>query len=355
MIVVVFEDPSERRRALEALSSRGASCLLADDAAHAVSLVRSARVDAVLLDDASSGPSFEHAGAVAGSSSRGVETVVLTRGSTMEGAVAAMRAGVRDLIRADATDRELASRVLAAARRAFGARREDERSRRLRSLCKGLSRSRRELSAQVGSMCENLATAYRDLADQIGLISLSAEFGAALRPELDIENALRVGLEFMLTRTGPTNAAVFLPSTTGDFSLGAYVNYDIGADSAEVLMDHLAASAAPRLQEQREPVLLSSDAELRSRLGDAAEWLRDVSVIAFACRHEGECLAVFQLFRDRATPFSASQLPAVALMADLFSRHLAKIVRVHHRHMPKHKWGTPGDPSDGIDDIDLAA
>ena len=30
----------------------------------------------------------------------------------------------------------------------------------------------------------------------------------------------------MLTKTGPTNAAVFLPGTGTDFDLGAYVNYD---------------------------------------------------------------------------------------------------------------------------------
>ena len=42
------------------------------------------------------------------------------------------------------------------------------------------------------------------------------EFGGLIRQELDIESLLRTTLEFVLGRCGPTNAAVFLPTTSGD-------------------------------------------------------------------------------------------------------------------------------------------
>ena len=42
------------------------------------------------------------------------------------------------------------------------------------------------------------------------------EFTGLIKQELDIENLLRTTLEYVLGRSGPTNAAVFLPTTSGD-------------------------------------------------------------------------------------------------------------------------------------------
>ena len=72
------------------------------------------------------------------------------------------------------------------------------------------------------------------------MVTLASEFNSLIRQELDLESLLRVSVEFILGKSGPTNAAVFLPAASGDYSLGAYVNYDCPKDSAEVLMDQLA-------------------------------------------------------------------------------------------------------------------
>ena len=42
----------------------------------------------------------------------------------------------------------------------------------------------------------------------------------------------------------------------------------------------------------------------------------------------------------------------------MFAAQLARVIRVHHRHLPKHKWGRIGDPETGTgsdDESDLAA
>ncbi len=285
--------------------------------------------------------------------------IVVIADATADDVLRAVHAGAIDVVTAGVIGDALAERVRRAAARAAPWRDRAGSLRRrvdkLRGLARHLNTARHELARQVGTLCTNLATAYRDMADQLATITMASEFNSIVRQELDLESLLRVGLEYMLTKTGPTNAAVFLPSTGGDFSLGAYVNYDCSKDSAEVLMDHMAAAVAPRLEAERSIVLLSSRAELRAKLGEHAEWLGDSSVVAFSCRHDNECLAVVVFFRSTTTPFQQGLLPTLGTLADIFGKQLARIIRVHHRHLPKHKWGSPGDPFGDAGDIDLAA
>jgi hypothetical protein len=75
-----------------------------------------------------------------------------------------------------------------------------------------------------------------------------------------------------------------------------------------------------------------------------------------ACRHSGETLAVFMIFRDRRNPFSAALLEQVKTIGELFASQLARVIHIHHRHLPKDKWGMLGDPEHGADGYDdLAA
>ena len=185
-------------------------------------------------------------------------------------------------------------------------------------------------------------------------LSIAAEFKGLIRQELDIETLLRTTLEFVLARSGPTNAAVFLPTTSGDYSLGAYVNYDCPKDTCDVLLDHLANTVAHRFETQIGVCHMQTRAEVHKRIGDEAQWLGDSSVVAFACRHDGETLAIFLLFRDRRTTFTSSLLQQMQTVSDLFAAQLARVIHIHHRHLPKDKWGMLGDPP--ADDYgDLAA
>ena len=364
-VIVLVECGKMRESVLASLASRGLACVAADSPAHAERILTSHHIDVVVLDEhwarhgsRSGTPGYATARKLSVAHPT-TGMVILADKPAFDDAVAAMQAGVCDILSAGAPIRELHRRVMAAASRCATARvrsdAKDARSAKLKTLCRTINRARHELTQQLGSMCQNLAGAYKDLSEQMAVIRLTSEFESVIRQELDLESLLRVGVEFMLQRIGPTNAAVFLPATSGDFSLGAYVNYDRAKDSAEVLMDHLSAAIAPRLEHEPEVLQLNSREELDARFGDGAEWIGDCSVIAFSCRHEGECLAVFTLFRDRSTPYSPEILPSIRTMSALFARQLARVIHVHHRHLPKHKWGHPGDPYGGADDIDLAA
>lgn len=291
--------------------------------------------------------------------------VIVSDDSSLEVAMRAMQAGACDLIPSTVALDTAVARLRPQVRRAekMHARRQAMNAKidKLKSLCRQLNASRHEVTRHVGSLCTNLTGAYREMADQLEMVGLSSEFNSLIRQELDVESLLRTALEYMLTKTGPTNAAVFLPATSGDFSLGAYVNYDCAKDTAEVLLDHLAAALAPKFETERDVVFMNARGELEARIGEAADWLRDSACVTLSCRVDGECLAVLTLFRDRSTPFSESLRPILKTMGDLFGKQLSRIIHVHHRHLPKSKWGAPGDPCDPgspperDDDIDLAA
>lgn len=184
-------------------------------------------------------------------------------------------------------------------------------------------------------------------------VSVASEFKGLIGQELDIESLLRTTLEFVLARSGPTNAAVFLPTTSGDYSLGAYVNYDCPKDTCDILLDHMANAVAPKFEMQTSPLYIASPRELKDRIGEDAAWLGDSGVIALACRHKDETLAIVLLFRDRRATFTAGLIDQVKTVGDLFAAQLARVIHIHHRHLPKNKWGMLGDApaDDGYGDL----
>ena len=362
--VAVLASPRVVRDKLAtALADRGCVCVVCASSGDVRDALDHQAVDVVIVDANAQALKTERARAVdiiAESVAKrpDVSWMVLSTGPSLDDCVEAMRAGACDVVTAGMDTQELTRRVEAAADRARRVRQnvvvKAERQVRLKKLCRQLNTARHELSRQVGTLCSNLSVAYKDMSDQLGIITVASEFNSIIRQELDLEGLLRVGLEFMLAKIGPTNAGVFLPATSGDFSLGAYVNYDCGKDSAEVLMDHLADVVPGKFERERDVVVLSSREEMQARLGEAAHWLSDHTAMFVSCRHDSECLAVITFFRSRNSPFPPGLLPTVRVLADLFGKQLARVIHVHHRHLPKNKWGSPGDPY-GDGDIDTAA
>ncbi len=279
--------------------------------------------------------------------------IVVSNNPSLDGAVEAMRSGAADLVWIDLPPEELSLRCEEALRRSTNARARTSELTKLRSTCQRLSDSQREMAHHVQSVCDELNNACKELAVQARVNGVTGEFSGIIRQELDVESVLRTGLEFILSKTGPTNAGVFLPSSTRDFSLGAYVNYDCPKDAADILLDQLASTFAPRMEEKREPIHLTSDDQLEAVLGDDASWIVGSNVLAISCRHQDECLAVIVLFRDRYSPFPEPVLEVIQPLASLFAQQLARVIHVHNRHLPKEKWSGLGEP--GEDDIDLAA
>jgi DNA-binding response OmpR family regulator len=348
---------SQTRAAREVLSARLGGAGLAVQASAAMpdagTVLQRERPDVVLFHAAN--VNDDAIGLIRTLSTQpGVSVVVVAEKPSLDVALAAMRAGAADLLDASTEAGELARRVVLASQRArelaTPSREMQAKLRRLRKICRELHSAREQVSAQVGSLCEELARAYGDIAERASHAAVAGEFNGVLRQELDLETLLRVALEFVLAKSGPTNAAIFLPSTTGDFSLGAYVNCDGPRDTAEILLDHLCQAVAPRFENTEGVTLLSGREELTERLGEAADWIGDANLLAFPCRHEDECLAVVTLFRPARQEFPSTFTDLLPVLADLFAKQLARVIKIHHRHIPKHQWGA-GD----ADDLDLSA
>lgn len=327
-------------------------CVFADAAEDARRLLVEDPFDGVLIDSTLPAGSGVDLMRDITSAEAGVAVVLLAENPSLDLAVEAMRAGAADIINPRSSAHECRGRIGRAIERARRVRDRDERIERLRKVCRRLNDARHEVTRQVGSLCNDLVEAYQELTDQVSNVTLASEFNSLIRQELDIESLLRTALEFILSKAGPTNAAVYLPSTSRDFSLGAYVNYDGPKDAADVLLDQLAGIVPQRMEDRTDLVVCLSQRELDDFLGDDAHWLGESAVVAFNCRHDGETLAVVILFRDRTTGFAPSLTPTLRLIADLFGRQLARVISIHHRHLPRDKWGGFGEPED---DADLAA
>lgn len=326
---------------------------------------------------------------------RRVAALLICPSVCFDEAIEAMRAGAADVVSASIKPRELTARVRSAveaqraaklreARRAHDEQLSDEQQAHLAALASlggidesaGLDGSMdADEAADLGA--DGAGTTLEQIMDKPGkrnkatkVTALDAtqepssseraeQFAALIRGELDVESLLRQLLEFVLANVGPTNAAVFLPGSGGDFSLGAYVNYTCPKDTVEVLLDQLANVAAPRLEATTGPILLNTPAAMEERLGESAEWLRGHHLYGIACRDpkdaHAECLAVVTLFRDGRTPFDAATPDLLGRLASVFGAQLARVVRIHHRHLPKDQWGALGDPIDESDEGGMAA
>jgi DNA-binding NarL/FixJ family response regulator len=287
---------------------------------------------------------------------QGIGVVLARIDADLDDAMAAMRCGACDLLVGRQAPPDARERILSAAVRARTGRDQAARVVKLKRMCRKLDASRREVERQARTLCTDLVIAYEELARHMNTVGTSTEYQGLIRGELDIESLLRTTLEFVLSRSGPTNAAVFLPTTSGDFSLGAYVNYDCPKDTCDILLDHLANVVAPRFEDLRGVLHLTAQDELDRYLGTDAQWLSDSHVVAMACRAERETLAIVMLFRDKHSPFTPALVEQIRTIGDLFAAQLARVIKIHHRHIPKDKWGMLGDPEPGADDCDdLAA
>lgn len=343
-VLVVSARASLRRRLGEMLAGRVESVRFARVGEEASSLAGQAGCDLAIIDRDLPGEDGLTVLERLAVDNAGLSGVVIIESPSADDAVRAMRAGACDLISPRTRTGEVLRRIEAAARRAERNRRRDKRVERLKKLCHTLNGARQQVSGQVGELCNDLVEAYRDMSEQLTDVRITGELGALLRQELEIEGLLRTTLEYALARLGPTNAAIFLPSSGGEFSLGAYVNHDVPREHAEVMLDHLADSLAPAFQDREGMHALAGEPEMRCWLGPDAHWMEGRTLLVHSCRRDEECLAVLALFRDTGRAFSEEQVRTARIVGELFTAQLERVIRVHHRHLPKHKWGAFDPP-----------
>ncbi|MFM9958266.1 MAG: two-component system response regulator [Phycisphaerales bacterium] len=365
--VLVVE--SDARRATESTAALaagiGARCTIAIGTDDAQRLLSDEPFDAVLIDaDIPNSRGVELALSILGAkgeprtepaANEAPRVILLASDPGFDLSLRAMRAGVCDLLKKPVQPAALNESVRRAAEQARSARAQERRVQRLKRLCRRLNTAREEVTQQVGGLCEELFNAYEDLAGQMEQVTMATEFSSLIRQELDVESLLRTTLEFLLTKTGPTNAAVFLPTGPREYSLGAYVNYDIPRETADVLLDHLADTLPQRFEDESTVLLSTTSRELAEWTQEGAAWIADSHSLVFACRSHDECLAVATLFRDPSRPFTPEVIAQIEIMRDLFTQQLSRVINLHNRHKPKHAWPGFADPADEDQDYGLAA
>jgi DNA-binding response OmpR family regulator len=264
-------------------------------------------------------------------SRRVVTTVLIGDEPDLESAMRAIRAGASDFIVNPLDLEDVNRRVRGVLEKQRKSRDQAQRVRRLRRLCKKLNQARADVSKQVDILCNDLVTAYQELAGQMQQVVQASEFGVVIRDELDLEQLLRKTLEHLVEKAGPTNAAVFLPSSMDEYTLGGYVNYDCTPESADMLLQHLADVVAPKISNRDDLIHITDNQSLSHLLGGDAAYLIDSHVLAFACRSENESLAVVALFRDASDPFDQTVLDTAEAVSPLLGDALARVIRIHHR------------------------
>ncbi|MEM1211840.1 MAG: response regulator [Planctomycetota bacterium] len=306
-------------------------------------LVDSQRIDLAIIDPAlPDGDGYELAAELADApspSKPAVATLIAGASADFDAARKALAAGAADfLVKPELTTNELTDRLA----HTLAKQRKDaklaRRVRRLKKLCKRLNDARLEVAGQVDTLCNDLVTAYQELAVQMkGVVDDTRTVEDVLSEELDLEQVIRKTLEWLVGQSGPSNAAVFLPCSMDEFSLGGYVNHDCTAESADMLLQHLADVLAPKVADTStsdELIHLRDNAAIERWIGDDAAYLADAEVIAFAARTDDESLAVLCLFRDAETPFPDEVVNACRALAPILGETLARLIRIHHRHLP---------------------
>ena len=331
---------------IEALTKRGHNCATVNGRTDAQAVISRGHFDVIVLNNTLPDGDCLDLPPLAHKLSPSTKIILVSEAATVADTVRAMRCGAVDFIHLPVSTDEFANRVDAALLKSRVDRQRDDRILRLKKICRELNTARHEVSKQVDSLCNDLVNAYQEIADQMNDVAMASEFRTLLKQELDVEDLLRTTLEYMLTKTGPTNAAVFLPDARGTmrrFGLGAYVNYDCPRETISVLLDHLGHAICPQMADEPEIVSFDDAKEFSEWIGHDAGFLADSHVIAFSCRHKCECLAVIVLFRNKSNPFNEKLAGTIDTLREIIAEQLANVVRVHHRAQPS--W--PGEARDG--------
>jgi DNA-binding response OmpR family regulator len=259
------------------------------------------------------------------------KTMMLTQEMTVATVLEAMRGGVVDVVELPIEPVEFQGRLQGAISRSREEREREDRVARLKGICKKLNDARAEVSEQARALSDDLREVREEVAGKLDEVAMTAEYRTLLRQELDLEELLRVGVEYLIGKTGPTNAAVFLPGSDGEWSLGAYVNYDCPRQVAQPMLDRLASDVCPELSTVDELMRFEDSSDFVESLGLGTTTLATSQIVAWPCFAKDDCLAVFVLFRDAKRGFGDELATVIDCLRTVFAEQIATVLRVHHR------------------------
>lgn len=339
--ILIVGGAARRRKAIATrLTAAGHASTCVTRMDEALEAVNREHHDIVLLHPEPDGDGLELVRRL-GEASPATRTILLSSAESFDQAVQALRCGVVDLVDAKASPAELTARIEQALKRSRTDSQREQRLAQLKLVCKKLVAARQEVSEHLDRLCQDLVAAYQDVDGQIGEVTMATEFKTLLKQELDVEDLLRTALEYLLSRTGPTNAAVFLPDGSDSFELGAYVNYDCPRETITVLLNHLSRAVCPQMGEEREIVSFDDAGAFAEWVGADAGFMAGCQVLAFSCRHDARCMAVMVLFRSKDEPFDEGLAATIDILRTIFAEQLASVIRIHHRAAPQ--W--PKEPT----------
>lgn len=331
--VLIVEDDKVIRELIEhAIAAPQRRVHHAAGLTQARKILQEQSIDLALIDvHLPDGDGFELARQIRQSTGH-TRSIIITGHATLHHAIDALRSGATDFVSKPLNIAELNERIACALKLQQDDVRRQHQFNRMRGLCKRLNKARREITEQVDILCNDLVTAYQELASQVNQLGATNDLREKLDVELDLEQVLRRTMEHLLDKIGPCNVIIFLPSSSGGYTVGGYVNYSYDKHEMPVLMQQLADDAAQRLMSQNQTLLLTTDDQLADDLDIRHSWLQDMHVLAAPCIDpDGEPLAGIMLFRPKDQPFEADAVAQLDATAPTLTDHLIKVIRVHHR------------------------
>jgi len=350
-VLIVHPDGRRATTLAKRLTDCATICELALDGDAALAMLDHA-VDVVLVADALPGDLGQGIAQTVQMEHLPARVILLARRPTLAKAMQALRCGMVDLLCDPPESTELLAAVVTAAEAAQQIRAEAVEIEQLRGMSSKFEDAHTKVADHLDALCDDLSKTCDSLAEHVDEMAGEAELATRIAGVLDIEVVLRAVLEHVLSKVGPTNAAIFLPGESGDFSLGAYVNYDCDKDTADVLLDHLADVLAPAFEFEDAVISLTSAPQQEEWLGDDASWLAEYAhLLITPCKLKDDCLALIALFREESAPFAPGVIGVMEGVRSVFTAQLDRIVRVHHRMAPRSdspEWDNASDEEGGL-------
>ena len=355
--VLIYADEPDSQNVAALLSACEFDCMVVENVGEMHSHLLTRSFDVVVVP---SRCGLKNGGDIVRKLQPNASMVLVTASASLEDATHAMRAGASDLLVGPLSSEEIEHRVRVAAERSREHTSREQRADRIRGICRRIEDARRQVLAAIeehGGMgpsemgSESAPESFDEPSDEeLDEIEMCSEFRTLLRQELDVEDLLRTALEYILLKTGPTNAAVFLAGGEGNFGLGAYVNYDLTRAAVEPMLKRLGDEACSAIAEH-EGILRFDDAAAFVKECDLGSDVPvDQQMLAVPCHHDGDCLAVMVLFRSESDAFEEGLAGTLDALREIMGDQLATLIRVHNRL--DQEWpDEPADDEPGFGDL----
>jgi hypothetical protein len=272
--------------------------------------------------------------------------VVITGEPTFEMASWCLRMGVTDVIAWPCHKRELVGRLACAGERTSRDRARAHSRHRSAKTIKTLTKRLREAAVHPESQDLPTPTPTQNSDEAVARIKLATELETLLRQELEVEPLLRTSLEFVIRKLGAMNAAIFLPAGTGDFTLGAFVNYDAPRESAQTMLEDLCHALVPAYEDIAGQHVIAKGDEHAALRGIPTRFVGDATLCVQSLHYEGECIAILATFRDHRQAWDEPMLRSLRIVGDLFGQQLARAANTSQRHHTKDQWDQDADGED---------